>query len=131
MTKEARSKSRPAESGTRAPRRATPAVEPVEPAPTAAWTFLTNHAHVLFCLGEDAEVRLRDVADRVGITERAVQRIVTDLEQAGYVTRSRVGRRNSYEVHTDRPLRHPIEAHRDVKALLDLVLRPRRPRAAR
>jgi DNA-binding transcriptional ArsR family regulator len=131
MTKEARNKSRPSESVARAPRRAARAVEVAEPHPPAAWTFLTNHAHVLFCLGEDAEVRLRDVADRVGITERAVQRIVTDLEEAGYVTRSRVGRRNLYEVHTDRPLRHPIEAHRDVKALLDLVLRHRRPRAAR
>jgi len=131
MTKEARNKRRPSESAARAPRRAARAAEPAEPSPTASWTFLTNHAHVLFCLVEDAEVRLRDVATRVGITERAVQRIVSDLEEGGYVTRSRVGRRNSYEVHADRPLRHPIEAHRDVKALLDLVLRPRRPRTAR
>ncbi|MDC3954414.1 MarR family transcriptional regulator [Polyangium jinanense] len=97
----------------------------------SGWTFLTNHAHVLFCLAEDPEVRLRDVAERVGITERAVQRIVTDLEGEGFVTRSRVGRRNLYEVHPDKPLRHPIEAHRDVKSLLTLILRGRAPRAAR
>lgn len=95
------------------------------------WTFLTNHAHVLFCLAEDPEVRLRDVADRVGITERAVQRIVTDLEEEGFVSRSRVGRRNLYEVHPEKPLRHPIEAHRDVKALLSLILRGRTSRATR
>jgi DNA-binding transcriptional ArsR family regulator len=131
MTKELRNKSRPSGRVTRAPRRAAHAAEPAAPGPSAGWTFLTNHAHVLFCLVDDAEVRLRDVATRVGITERAVQRIVSDLEEAGYVTRSRIGRRNRYDVHADRPLRHPIEAHRDVKALLDLVLRPRRPRTAR
>lgn len=85
------------------------------------WTFLTNHAHVLLCLAADPEVRLRDVAERVGITERAVQRIVTDLEEGGYVTRVRVGRRNEYQVHRDRPFRHPIEAHRDISTLLRLV----------
>jgi predicted transcriptional regulator len=93
--------------------------DPSEP----TWTFLTNHSHVLLCLARDPELRLRDVAERVGITERAVQRIVSELEEAGYITRSRNGRRNLYEVHPDRPLRHPIEAHRDVSALLDLVLR--------
>jgi predicted transcriptional regulator len=97
----------------------------------AGWTFLSNHAHVLLCLAEDPEVRLRDVADRVGITERAVQRIVTDLEEGGYVTRERTGRRNTYEVHADKPLRHPIESHRDVKSLLDLILESRLSRAAR
>jgi predicted transcriptional regulator len=93
--------------------------DPSEP----AWTFLTNHSHVLLCLAREPELRLRDVAERVGITERAVQRIVSELEDAGYITRSRNGRRNLYEVHPDRPLRHPIESHRDVSALLDLVLR--------
>jgi hypothetical protein len=102
----------------------------VEAEGTPAWTFLTNHAHVLFCLAEDPEVRLRDVAVRVGITERAVQRIVSDLEEAGYVERSRVGRRNSYAVHPDRPLRHPIEAHREVKALFELALKGRRSKTA-
>ena len=87
------------------------------------WTFLTNHSHVLLCLERDHEVRLRDVADLVGITERAVQRIVAELEEGGYVRRSRHGRRNVYEVFPDRPLRHPMESHRTVRSLLRL-LRP-------
>jgi predicted ArsR family transcriptional regulator len=91
--------------------------------PTGGWTFLTNHAHVLFCIAEDPEVRLRDVAARVGITERAVQRIVTDLEGGGYLTVSKEGRRNRYQVNYDRPLRHPIERHRTVKDLIGLVVR--------
>ncbi len=90
--------------------------------PTGGWTFLTNHAHVLFCIAEDPEVRLRDVAARVGITERAVQRIVTDLEGAGYLTVSKEGRRNRYQVNYDRPLRHPIERHRTVRELIGMVL---------
>jgi AraC-like DNA-binding protein len=91
--------------------------------PTGGWTFLTNHAHVLFCIAEDPEVRLRDVAARVGITERAVQRIVTDLEGQEYLTVSKEGRRNRYQVNYDRPLRHPIERHRTVKDLIGLVVR--------
>lgn len=86
------------------------------------WTFLTNHAHVLFCLARESDIRLRDVAERVGITERAVQRIVTELEDAGYITRQRNGRRNSYEVHMHQPLRHPIESQRSVRDLLELIL---------
>jgi len=88
------------------------------------WTFLSNYAHVLLCIAEQPEIRLRDVAERVGITERAVQRIVADLEEAGYLSRSREGRRNRYKVHANRPLRHSIEAHRDVGLLLDLMLGP-------
>jgi predicted transcriptional regulator len=90
--------------------------------PPSGWTFLTNHAHVLFCIARDPEVRLRDVAVRVGITERAVQRIVTDLEAAGYLTVSKEGRRNRYRIHPELPLRHPIERHRTVQALLDLTV---------
>jgi hypothetical protein len=92
------------------------------------WTFLTNHAHVLFCLADQPEdARVRDVAVRVGITERAVQRILGELEDAGYIQRSRVGRRNVYVVDDSLPLRHPIEGHRRVSDLLRLVLvRPRR-----
>jgi DNA-binding transcriptional ArsR family regulator len=85
------------------------------------WTFLTNHAHVLLCLARDPETRMRDVAEQVGITERAVQRIVSELEQGGYVARDREGRRNRYEVKSDVALRHPIERHRSVAALLALV----------
>jgi DNA-binding MarR family transcriptional regulator len=94
------------------------------------WTFLTNHAHVLFCIAQDPEVRLRDVAIRVGITERAVQRIVTDLEEAGYLAVSKEGRRNRYQVRSERPLRHPIERHRPVQALIEMVLGPRREASA-
>ena len=86
------------------------------------WTFLSNHAHVLLSIASEPEIRLRDVAERVGITERAVQRIVSDLESAGYLSRERNGRRNVYQVHAELPLRHPIEAHREVRALLELVL---------
>lgn len=85
------------------------------------WTFLTNHSHVLICLADDPEARLRDVAAQVGITERAVQKILADLEQAGVVTRRREGRRNRYSIHRDRPLRHPVESHRSVGDLLGMV----------
>lgn len=89
------------------------------PVPTAVpWTFLTNHAHVLICIAADQEVRLRDVAVRVGITERAVQRIVAELEEAGYLERERQGRCNRYRICTDQPLRHPIEQHQNVAALI-------------
>ena len=91
------------------------------------WTFLSNHAHVLLCIAREPEVRLREVAHRVGITERAVQRIVADLEEGGYLSRSREGRRNRYEVHLDRPLRHSVESHREVGVLLNLILRPDQP----
>ena len=86
----------------------------------ARWTFLTNHGHVLLCLARSPELRLRDVAVAVGVTERAVQRIVADLEEAGYLTRRRAGRQNEYEIDADRPLRHPVEAHHSVRALLKL-----------
>jgi len=88
----------------------------------ASWTFLSNHAHVLLLIAQDPEVKLREVADRVGITERAVQKIVADLEAARYLERERAGRRNRYKVHPELPLRHPVEAHRDVGALIDLVM---------
>lgn len=87
-----------------------------------SWTFLSNHAHVLLLIARDPEVKLRDVAARVGITERAVQRIVADLESANYLERTREGRRNRYSVHTNLPLRHPIEAHTEIGALLNLIL---------
>ncbi|MCU0974889.1 MAG: winged helix-turn-helix domain-containing protein [Steroidobacteraceae bacterium] len=88
------------------------------------WTFLSNHGHVLVCLARDPEARLRDVAQSVGITERAVQKIVSDLEEAGVVERLRDGRRNRYRLHPERPLRHPIESHRTIGALLSMVLNP-------
>lgn len=88
---------------------------------TTTWTFLTNHAHVLLCISTDHSMRLREVAERVGITERAAQRIVRDLCEGGYLTRKRVGRRNTYEVNAELPMRHPVENAREVGALLQLL----------
>jgi DNA-binding transcriptional ArsR family regulator len=92
--------------------------------PEPTWTFLTNHAHVLLCIAKDPAARVRDLAAQVGITERAVQRIVAELEEAGYLTKHRDGRRNQYEVHDALPLRHPIERHRKVNELIALVQPP-------
>lgn len=94
-----------------------------QPGRRASWTFMTNHAHVLFCIAQEPDVRLREVAKRVGITERAVQRIVSDLQDEGYLIVQKLGRRNRYEVHEDLPLRHPVERHRSVADLLDLICR--------
>lgn len=87
------------------------------------WTFLTNHGHVLLCLAVDPELRLREVAVQVGVTERAVQRIVAELEEGGYLTRHRSGRQNAYEINPHGSLRHPLESHRTVQWLIDLVRR--------
>lgn len=88
--------------------------------PVEAWTFLTNYSHVLLTIAAEPEVRLRDVAIRVGITERAAQRIVADLIEAGYLAAEKVGRRNRYSVNPNLPLRHPIERDNKVAALLAL-----------
>ncbi len=85
------------------------------------WTFFTNHAHVLVCLAGDGEMRLRDVAVKVGITERAVQRIVSELEEGKVLVRERDGRRNRYTIDYSRSLRHSLESHRSVGDLLELV----------
>jgi DNA-binding transcriptional ArsR family regulator len=87
----------------------------------ADWTFFTNHAHVLLCIARDPEIRVRDLAIRVGITERAAQRIVADLVDAGYVERSRDGRRNRYRVRDDLPLRHPVEQPHRVGEVLAVL----------
>jgi predicted transcriptional regulator len=86
------------------------------------WTFLTNHGHVLVCLAATPDARLRDVAERVGITERAVQQIVRELEQSGYVVKQRVGRRNNYTVIRTGRFRHPLESGTAVGEFIDLVL---------
>ncbi|GII82273.1 hypothetical protein Ssi03_02630 [Sphaerisporangium siamense] len=83
-----------------------------------SWTFLTNHARVLVEIARSPDARLRDIAAGIGITERAAQAIVTDLEEAGYLTRTRVGRRNHYSVDPSRPFRHPAEADHRVAGLL-------------
>lgn len=94
-----------------------PAVEQDGP----RWTFLTNHAHVLTVLDSEPDMVLREVALRVGITERAVQRIVVDLEDSGFIERTKVGRQNHYKVLKNQPLRHPIEAHRSIGDLLSMI----------
>ena len=81
-----------------------------QPAEVPPWTFLTNHAHVVICIAQNPEVRLAEIARKVGIGERAVHSIVHDLVHAGYVNLSKSGRRNVYQVRLDRPLRHPLEA---------------------
>jgi hypothetical protein len=96
------------------------------------WTFLTNHAHVLVCIAEDPDIRGRDIAALVGITERAAQAIVSDLADEGYVTRTKVGRRNRYTVNADAPLRHPLEHDHTIGDLLVTLgrLAPTRGRRA-
>ncbi len=86
------------------------------------WTFLTNHAHVLILLSQDSSLVLREVALKIGITERAVQRIIADLEQDGFIERQKVGRRNQYRILTKHPLRHPIESHRSIGDLIALIV---------
>ncbi len=83
---------------------------PSAPTVVPSWTFLTNHAHVLVCIAQNAEVRLAEIARLIGVGERAVHSIVQDLVDAGYVSRTRSGSHNVYEVFLDRPLRHPLEA---------------------
>jgi DNA-binding Lrp family transcriptional regulator len=85
-------------------------------------TFLTNQAHVLLCVARDPSMRIREIADCVGITERAAHRIVSELEEAGYLTRQRVGRRNHYEVDLGVPLSHPLESEHEVGRLLETLL---------
>jgi len=89
---------------------------------SGSWTFFTNHAHVLICLASDPEMRLRDVAQRVGITERAVQKIISELEAGGVLSHDKEGRRNRYTVHEKSALRHPVESHCSVADLLRAIL---------
>ena len=88
------------------------------------WTFLTNHARVLVLISQDSEIRLRDLSAAIGITERSAQRIVAELEEAGYLTHERVGRRNRYQVSLEVGLRHPHEQDVEVGLLLGLFSRP-------
>jgi DNA-binding MarR family transcriptional regulator len=86
-----------------------------------SWTFLTNHAQVLLCLVETPDIRLRDVAQRVGITERATQRILAELVEAGYVETTRVGRRNTYKVDREHAMRHTAQLGYEIGALLEAL----------
>ncbi len=96
-------------------------MEELEDHADGSWTFLTNHAHVLVCLSIDPTLRVRDLADRVGITERAAHRILTGLARAGYLAKERQGRRTRYRLNLDHPMRHPLERSRPVGALLEAL----------
>ena len=94
----------------------------IEPKPDLpSWTFLTNHAHVMVALSRDPDLRQRDLSYVVGITPVAVQRILDDLEDGGYLRREKVGRRNHYEIIDRSPLRHPLEGKHTVGELLDML----------
>ena len=88
---------------------------------TPNWTFLTNHTHVLICLARNPEIVLKEVAAMVGITERAVQRIVSELEDGGCIEREKDGRRNRYKLTLTTSLRHPVESNCHLKSLVDLI----------
>jgi DNA-binding IclR family transcriptional regulator len=87
----------------------------------ASWTFLTNHAHVLMAIASDPNLRVRDLADRVGITERAALRILGELEASAYLERHRIGRRTSYRLRLDQPMRHPMERTHPIRALVEAL----------
>jgi len=92
------------------------------------WTFFSNHGHVLVCLARDSEARLRDVAAQVGITERAVQKIVRDLQDGDYLEVSKHGRRNRYRINNRKALRHPLQSGSTVGQLINLVTKAQAPR---
>src|SRR3954468_380825 len=98
------------------------ALMPPKGAPT--WSFLTNHAQVLLCIAQDPGIRLREIGETIGITERAAHRIVSDLAAAGYLARERHGRRNTYKIEGDLPVPDPLARRRKIGELLD-VLSPR------
>jgi hypothetical protein len=89
--------------------------------PAASWTFLTNHAQVLLCIARDPGIRLRDIADRVGITERSAYGIVLDLAEAGYIVKEKTGRRNRYQIQAHLPLPEPSSRERTVGEVLALL----------
>jgi len=86
----------------------------------SAWTFLSNHGHVLVALNRNPDLRIRDLAQEIGITERSVRSILIDLESSGYVTISKVGRRNTYRVNSGLKFRHPSEASKPISSLLKI-----------
>lgn len=100
------------------------ATRTIDPADSLAWTFMTNHLHVLLCIAKEPEIRIRDIAALVGITERMVQKLVTELVTAGYLGIEKQGRRNRYSLNRKLRLRHPLEAHHTVGEVLDLLAAP-------
>ena len=85
------------------------------------WTFLTNHTHILVVLSREPSLRIRDLADEVGITQRAVQRILAELVAGGILEVTKEGRRNSYRIRRDTRLRHPLESRHTIGEVLDLL----------
>lgn len=92
----------------------------MDPGTRRTWTFLSNHGHVLVAVSRNPHARIRDLAVDVGVTERAAQLILRDLEESGYITKEKVGRRNVYRLAAEGRLRHPAESTVRIKALLDL-----------
>jgi hypothetical protein len=97
--------------------------------PHNGWTFVTNHARVLAAIADDQSARIRDIAAHCRLTERAVQKIISDLEQGGYLSHTREGRGNVYRIEADKVLRHPAEAGLSVAALLTLLVQDEAHRA--
>ena len=85
------------------------------------WTFLTNHSHVLLCLVNNPSIKMKEIAKKVDITERAVQNIISDLRKEGYINRERKGRRNKYQINENMHLKHPIEEHKTLADLIKLI----------
>lgn len=96
-------------------------VSSTKPSGARRWTFFSNHAHVLVALADQPGARMRDLAERIGITERSVQRIVADLEAGGLIERHREGRRNAYVLHLDRALPHSLEASLQLSRLIEVA----------
>jgi uncharacterized membrane protein len=89
-----------------------------------SWKFLTNHAQILICIANDPGIRLRDISEKVGITERAAHRIVAELGTSGYITRERNGRRNHYTINSDVPMHDPVAGEQSVGRLLEILRAP-------
>jgi DNA-binding IclR family transcriptional regulator len=116
---------KPSAQSTRATKPAvSPAKGTTDPVDALAWTFMTNHLHVLLCIAKEPEIRIRDIAALVGITERMVQKLVTELVTAGYLGIEKHGRRNRYTLNRKLRLRHPLEAHHTIGEVLDLLATP-------
>ncbi len=94
---------------------------PAKPDQGHAWTFLSNHMHVLVALSRDPELRIRDMSDQIGITQRAVQRILAELIDEGVIKAKKIGRRNRYTIQRRTRLRHPLESKHTVGELIDLL----------
>lgn len=96
-------------------------MRPTDPPRGSTWTFLSNHAHVMVCLTQEPELTMRDIAARVGITQRGVQKIIVELSRDGYLISTRHGRRNTYTLNSHVPLRHPLERHATIGDLLKAI----------